>query len=53
MDVKANPGKGSMKDPRMKGVETSQPGFKVLKKSIRRKSERRSTMRHHKKGSKY
>jgi len=32
-----------MKDPRMKGVEQSQPGFKMLKKGASRKSERRST----------
>lgn len=32
-----------MKDPRMKGVESSQPGFKMLKKGAARKSERRST----------
>jgi hypothetical protein len=32
-----------MKDPRMKGVESSQPGFKMLKKGASRKSERRST----------
>jgi hypothetical protein len=42
-----------MKDPRMKGVESSQPGFKALKKSASRKSERRSTRkagkRHHSK----
>ncbi len=42
-----------MKDPRMKGVESSQPGFKALKKAAVRKSERRSTrkrgQRHHSK----
>ena len=42
-----------MKDPRMMGVETSQLGFKALKKSASRKSERRSTRkagkRHHSK----
>ncbi len=36
-----------MKDPRMKGVESSQPGFKVLKRTAAKKSERRSTMKHH------
>lgn len=36
-----------MKDPRMKGVEQAQPGFKSLKHSSSRKSERRSTMKHH------
>lgn len=35
-----------MKDPRMKGVESSQPGFKALKKAATRKSERRSTRKH-------
>jgi len=36
-----------MKDPRMKGVESAQPGFKSLKRSSARKSEHRSTMKHH------
>lgn len=31
-----------MKDPRMKGVESSQPGFKKLKAGAMRKSEKRS-----------
>jgi hypothetical protein len=31
-----------MKDPRMKGVESSQPGFAMLKKGAMKKSERRS-----------
>lgn len=39
-----------MKDPRMKGVESAQPGFKKLKRAASRKSERRSQMRHHKRG---
>lgn len=43
-----------MKDPRMKGVEHSQPGFKMLKKAAARKSERRSTRKSHRKNaSKY
>jgi hypothetical protein len=42
-----------MKDPRMKGVESSQPGFKKLKRTAARKSERRSTMRSHKRGHRY
>jgi hypothetical protein len=41
-----------MKDPRMKGVESAQPGFAKLKKSSARKSERRSTKKSHKRGSK-
>ena len=32
-----------MKDPRMKGVEQSQPGFKALKRGAMKRSERRST----------
>jgi hypothetical protein len=32
-----------MKDPRMKGVESAQPGFKALKRAASRKSEHRST----------
>lgn len=39
-----------MKDPRMKGVESSQPGFKHLKKVASRKSEKRSQR---KRGSRY
>jgi hypothetical protein len=37
----------------MKGVESSQPGFKSLKRTSKRKSERRSTMKSHKRGSKH
>jgi len=40
-----------MKDPRMKGVESSQPGFKKLKAGASRKSERRSTRKSRKRGS--
>ena len=42
-----------MKDPRMKGPEVAQPGFKKLKHSSMRKSERRSTRKAHKRGSRY
>lgn len=42
-----------MKDPRMKGVESSQPGFSKLKRSAAKKSERRSTRKSHKRGSRY
>jgi hypothetical protein len=38
-----------MKDPRMKGPEVAQPGFKALKKAAMKKSERRSTRRSGKK----
>jgi hypothetical protein len=41
-----------MKDPRMKGVETSQPGFKALKRAASRKSEHRSTMKRSKRRGK-
>lgn len=37
-----------MKDPRMKGVESAQPGFKKLKHAASRKSEHRSTLKSHK-----
>lgn len=40
-----------MKDPRMKGVESSQPGFKSLKKSAMKKSEFRSTRKRGKRHS--
>ena len=37
----------AMKDPRMTPVSAKQPGFKMLKKGARRKSERRSTIKKH------
>lgn len=42
-----------MKDPRMKPVSQSQPGFTKLKRSASKKSERRSTRKSHKRGSRY
>jgi hypothetical protein len=41
-----------MKDPRMKGVESGQPGFADIKKGAMKRSERRSTIKRHKKGRK-
>jgi hypothetical protein len=33
------------KDPRMKGVESDQPGFSDLKRKTRKKSEKRSQVK--------
>lgn len=40
-----------MKDPRMKGVESDQPGFKSLKRAAAKKSEYRSTRKRGKRHS--
>jgi hypothetical protein len=42
-----------MKDPRMKGVESAQPGFKMLKKAAMRKSEGRSQRKRGKRGKRH